>query len=105
MGDETSTGPGWLARPNSERDPGVGLGLMIAWSASEPARVGEVGLVPSDGRPCIVGRGDAAAGEPERIRFARIRPGSHLEMAALAGRESSRRQLAVRAHQGRLSIE
>jgi len=105
MAEETSTGPGWLAQPGSEREPGVGLGLMIAWSASEPARVGEVALVPEDGKARIVGRGDALADEPERQRFARLRPGSSIETPALSGRESSRRQLAVRLQRDKLEIE
>ena len=105
MAEETATGPGWLGLPGSEREPGVGLGLLIAWSASEPGRVGEVALVPSDGCARILGRGEGLAGEPERLTFARLRPGGTVETAPLVGRESSRRQLAVREHRGKLDIE
>lgn len=105
MAEETSTGPGWLGQPGSEREPRVGLGLLIAWSASEPSRVGEVALVPADGRARILGRGEQLADEPERLRFARLRPGSTVETSALAGRESSRRQLAVQEHREKLDIE
>ncbi len=105
MAEETSTGPGWLAQPASEREASVGLGLMIAWSASEPARVGEVTLVPGDGRTRILGRGEALPTEPERLAFARLRPGSSAGAPLLSGRESSRRQLAVREHRGKLDIE
>jgi len=105
MSEETSTGPGWLGQPGSERAPGVGLGLLIAWSASEPGRVGEVALVPGDGRARILGRGEALADEPERLTFARLRPSSTVETALLVGRESSRRQLAVREQHGKLDIE
>lgn len=105
MAEETSTGPGWLAQPGSEREPGVGLGLLLAWSASEPGRVGEVALVPADGHAHILGRGERLLDEPERLSFARLRPASTVETAPLAGRESSRRQLAVREHSGKLEIE
>ncbi len=105
MAEETSTGPAWLAQPGSERGAGVGLGLMIAWSASEPARVGEVALVPGGGRPHVVGRGESIGDEPTRLRFARIRPGGSVETPLLAGRESSRRQLMVREQRGKLEIE
>jgi two-component system, NtrC family, response regulator HydG len=104
-GDETSTGPGWLAKPSSERSAGGGPALMIAWSASEPSRVGECALVPSDGRACSIGRGEAAAGEPERLGFSRVRPGYHVDTGRLAGRESSRRQLALRLENGRIVVE
>jgi two-component system, NtrC family, response regulator HydG len=104
MAEETSTGPGWLAKPSSERGLGVGLGLMIAWSASEPARVGEVALVPGDGREHLMGRGEAAPGEPERLSFVRARPGKLSQTPPLVGRESSRRQLSVRVAQDRLEV-
>lgn len=105
MAEETSTGPGWLAKPSSEREAGSGLALMIAWSASEPSRTGECAPVPNDGRAYIIGRGDAAAGEPERLGFARVRPGHRVKTGTLVGRESSRRQLALRMAQGRVYVE
>ena len=76
---------------DSERIPSHGANaevttFVIAWSAVEPERVGEVAIVPERGPVLELGRGpgeDPAAAHT-RIRFFRQRPASMFEAAALA---------------------
>jgi transcriptional regulator with AAA-type ATPase domain len=101
--DET-TAPGV-----ADTDPGIQapeLALVLAWSASEPHRVGEVAFFPEFERR-FVGRGEA---ELERFAlFARQRPGEPLAPngyeGLLGGDSVSRRQLLVRATAVALEIE
>ncbi len=96
LAEETSTGPDWLAQSRAERSAEPQLGLMIAWSPSEPARIGEIALVPSDGQVRTLGRGPSTAEDTEeRLRWARIRPSSRVETPPLTGTGLSRRQLTV----------
>ncbi len=105
MGDDTQTGPVWLRRDDSENTRSAKLGLMIAWSPSEPARVGEIGIVPADGKAWIVGRGDESSEAAPRLRFARLRPSSGPFTRPLEAPSLSRQQLAVRSRDGQLFIE
>jgi two-component system response regulator HydG len=77
--------------------------LVLAWSAEEPLRVGEIAMLP-EGGVHVFGRGDGDAGET-RVRFFRQRPGSLEPGPAIAGAGLSRRQLSVIARDGNLEIE
>jgi hypothetical protein len=82
------------------------IALVIAWSASQPHRVGEVALLPF-GERLVVGRGDDE-GESYAC-FARQRPGPAPAAGArgepLEGDAISRRQLVVRAVGAKLQLE
>jgi DNA-binding NtrC family response regulator len=82
-------------------DEGGGLGLVIAWSAAEPERVGEVALV-GPGESFELGRDFAGRGA---LRFVRQRPFGVEERPAVAGPGISRRQLKVRGRPGALAVE
>jgi two-component system nitrogen regulation response regulator GlnG/two-component system response regulator HydG len=87
-------------------DPGIEEhpALVVAWSTSDPSRVGEVSIFP-EGSERIIGRGEAEGDELERARFFRQRPGVWQVTPALAGQALSRRQLRVRSHGAELEIE
>jgi len=77
--------------------------LVIAWSATQPERVGEVAVFPEAGKTLIVGRGDLA---PEtRAWFVRQRPGETGSPSPLDGPSLSRRQISVRAISFGLEIQ
>jgi len=78
--------------------------LTIAWAADEPARVGEVALLPANASSSaarVLGRGAATPDSPEpRVTFARVR-GSNIEpQGPLLSTRLSRVQLRVRAGEG-----
>jgi two-component system nitrogen regulation response regulator GlnG/two-component system response regulator HydG len=74
MGDTRSVSFGWLDGQGEGPAREV-LALVIAWSAAEPQRIGEVALV-EPGEPLMLGRGAAEPGdEHARASFARQRPG------------------------------
>src|SRR5580658_1456269 len=77
--------------------------LVLAWSAEEPLRVGEIAMLP-EGKEHIFGRGEGDSDET-RVRFFRQRPGTLDAGPALAGAGLSRRQLSVRAKAGTLEVE
>ena len=92
-------------RPVDGDRPELHLGFSIAWSASEPERVGEVALLPSESE-WLLGRGEALDGDPaERIRFHRQRPGLWQPTGPLTGPAISRRQAIVRAAEQSLRLE
>ena len=70
--------------------------LVIAWSLEEPHRVGEVGLLPDEVGPQIIGRGPGQEGDAHgRVMFCRQRP-AHLDPTGpLTSRRISRSQLEV----------
>ncbi len=80
-----------------------GPALVIVWSATEPARVGEVLLPPARGEPGVFGRGEAeggAAGDGSgeaRVVLARQRPGATEATRPLENPFLSRRHLRLRA--------
>jgi hypothetical protein len=79
--------------------------LVIAWSSAEPARIGEVAILPA-GSERVLGRGEPSTDDPaERLRFFRQRPGVWRATAELGGQSISRRQLVIRSQGERLSIE
>jgi len=79
----------------SARPAPTTLGLVIAWSASEPRRVGEVALFEGKGDR-VLGRGDARSGEL-RAQFVRQRPGTNQAAGSLGGLSLSREQLVIRS--------
>jgi DNA-binding NtrC family response regulator len=91
--------------PSSRSTAGAGEAnvLVIAWSAQEPSRVGEIAVLAT-GYPQVLGRGEDPATEP-RIRFFRQRPGSLLAGPPLAGTGLSRRQLTVVVQDGVLTVQ
>ena len=79
------------------------VGLMIAWSTAEPARIGEVALLPA-GTSATLGRGDGD-GEESRVTFVRQRPGLDEPAGPLGGLGLSRDQLRIVATADVLQIE
>ena len=102
-----TTAPASPRTADSESTPPT-IALVIAWSASQPHRVGEVALLPF-GERLLVGRGDGD-GEPEKfVRFTRQLPGRALAAGArgepLQGDAISRQQLEVRGLGAKLQLE
>jgi two-component system nitrogen regulation response regulator GlnG/two-component system response regulator HydG len=96
---------GWLDGANNaaaeERSA-----LVVLWSASEPGRVGEVGLLPAGGGAVMLGRGAREHGDAhERLTFARQRPGVQSPTPPLCGPAISREQLLLRAVDGGVEVE
>ncbi|WP_437727709.1 sigma 54-interacting transcriptional regulator [Sorangium sp. So ce861] len=80
--------------------------LMIAWSAAEPERVGEVALFDPDEGARILGRGEPPGGPSGgRVIFHRQRPGVLERTEPLASPGLSREQLRVRLEGSGLRIE
>jgi DNA-binding NtrC family response regulator len=77
--------------------------LVIAWSAAQPHRVGEIAFFPRVNETLYVGRGDQ---EPHtRAAFFPQRPGGHLASVPLDGKSLSRKQIAVRTNGVALHFE
>ncbi len=77
--------------------------LVIAWSAEEPARVGEVAFPGALGEALVLGRGDG--GEKDRVHFVRQRPGEVALTPPLESRAISRRQLVLRRFAAGIEVE
>jgi two-component system nitrogen regulation response regulator GlnG/two-component system response regulator HydG len=77
--------------------------LVIAWSAEEPSRVGEVAFTGRLGVPAVFGRGDDGA--PDRMRFFRQRPQKLESTGPIEGSAISRRQLVFRAFAAGVEVE
>jgi two-component system nitrogen regulation response regulator GlnG/two-component system response regulator HydG len=86
-----------------EDDPREVPALVIAWSAEEPARVGEVAFAGSLGARTVLGRGDD--GEEDRVRFFRQRPHALEATRPIEGSAISRRQLVLRAFAAGVEVE
>jgi DNA-binding NtrC family response regulator len=71
--------------------------LVIAWSADQPWRVGEVAVLPEKGEPQTLGRDEDKGGSSDRVRFFRQRPGTLVPSSPLTAPGLSRRQLVIRA--------
>ena len=100
-----TTAPG-AASTAENADDRPSLALVIAWSASQPHRVGEVAFFPL-GERLLLGRGDA---EVEKFaQFVRQRPGEVPAVdplqGVLGGPSLSRRQLTVRFTGDALEVE
>jgi two-component system nitrogen regulation response regulator GlnG/two-component system response regulator HydG len=77
--------------------------LVIAWSAEQPWRAGELAVLP-EGRTQVLGRGESEDGE-QRVLFFRHRPGRVDAGPSLAGAGLSRRQLLVSPSADGVSVE
>jgi two-component system nitrogen regulation response regulator GlnG/two-component system response regulator HydG len=84
-------------------------GLTVLWSRDEPARIGEVLLVPLEprGRTWIFGRGDSPPEQGHgRLKLYRQRPGRMEPVTALQSPRISREQLRMHAlPSGALRVE
>jgi hypothetical protein len=107
VSDETVTqsGRGWLSGGQGPTSQKVGLGLVLAWSSSEPWRVGEVALLPASGER-VLGRGLPLDDDrAPRVRFAPHRPGPRADGGWLSNPGLSRQQLLLRMQPGHISLE
>jgi two-component system nitrogen regulation response regulator GlnG/two-component system response regulator HydG len=105
MTDTRSIAVGWL-QGHDDAEAREVIALVIAWSAAEPHRVGEVALLDADEGPWMLGRGGAEDGdEHERLSFVRQRPGVIRPMPAIEGPAISRDQLLIKATEGGLEVE
>lgn len=77
--------------------------LVVAWSAEEPGRVGEVTFAGSLSATVVLGRGDDGA--PDRARFFRQRPQQLEGTGPIEGSAISRRQLVLRPFAAGIEIE
>jgi two-component system nitrogen regulation response regulator GlnG/two-component system response regulator HydG len=80
-------------RPRSAAGPRVVPALVLAWSAAEPWRVGEVALLDPKLGPYVFGRGDAPSAGEASVAFVRQRPSGLEPQPSLQGPGVSRRQL------------
>ncbi|HUS30825.1 MAG TPA: sigma 54-interacting transcriptional regulator [Kofleriaceae bacterium] len=78
--------------------------LVIVWSATDPARVGEVIVPRADGEPAVFGRGPREGDEP-RAELVRQRPGGLEATVPIDNPFLSRRHLAIAAESGGIAIE
>jgi len=103
-----SASPAWLRSPS---DSGRGdqdvTALVVAWSASDARRIGEVCLFEDDAPPQILGRGAPSATDTsgERVALVRQRPGSVEPAHALEDPGISRDQIRIRPGKGTLEVE
>jgi two-component system nitrogen regulation response regulator GlnG/two-component system response regulator HydG len=79
------------------------IALVIAWSADEPERVGEVALFKEGGPTLVLGRGEES-GDEARVRFVRQRPGVNEVRPPLGGKSISREQLRIALRFGELLV-
>lgn len=71
--------------------------LMLVWSRDEPARVGEIILLPEGGDPVELGRGAEGDRPAARAVLVRQEPGVNVVRPPLASRRLSRTQLRLQA--------
>src|SRR5579871_1586624 len=79
--------------------------LVIAWSAEEPHRVGEIAFFEVDGGSSILGRGSGSLDGSDRVVFHRQRPGRLERRPPLSGQGISREQLRIRREGKRLRVQ
>ncbi len=97
-GDVQSSGA--LSRPREV------LALVIAWTASEPERTGEIFAVPERGGPWVLGRGETSSDdEHPHVLATLLRPGAPPRSRGLANPFLSRAQLTVRSEGGGVRLE
>lgn len=105
MTETRSIAVGWLDAHDDAQTREV-TALVIAWSATEPHRVGEVALLDPEHGPWMLGRGGKEDGDAfERIAFVRQRPGVIRPMPAISGPAISRDQLLIKPTEGGLEVE
>ncbi len=104
VSDETKTRPsGWLPPKGATSERPSELSLVIAWSHTEPARVGESAVVPRG--TWLLGRGAARPDDDaKRLLFGPLREGASARQPLLSG-GLSRHQLRIRAHGETLTVE
>jgi two-component system nitrogen regulation response regulator GlnG/two-component system response regulator HydG len=92
--------------PHSTGKPELGeIGvLVLAWSAEEPQRMGEIAVLSPGGQPQVLGRGEGETTET-RVGFSRQRPGTFTPRPPLAGASLSRRQLIIAVKDDYASVE
>ncbi len=96
---------GWLDAERDAAPPEV-TALVIAWSAAEPHRIGELALVADDDGPRMLGRGEAEAGDAHpRLGFVRQRPGALSPAPAIQGPAISKDQLLLTPASGGVAFE
>jgi two-component system response regulator HydG len=94
---ETIPAPDELPAQTRRREPGLTTALAVIWSVDEPERIGELVLLPADGRTGILGRGGPPGEQdgPVRLHLIRQRPGENQATPPLAGQHISREQLQI----------
>ena len=92
-------------RRSSDATPVEATVLVIAWSSDEPARVGEIAVLPNSGTPLVLGRGPGSPREERRVAFFRQRPGVLAERPPLDSPGISRRQLRIHLAHGAPRVE
>jgi two-component system nitrogen regulation response regulator GlnG/two-component system response regulator HydG len=103
MADASTLSLGDTPDPNMGAVGDEALALVIAWSASEPARVGEVAFLEPPGSVRRFGRGAPPAGGGW-LRFGRQRPGAFEPTGPVEGPAISREQLRIQVRDGSLLI-
>lgn len=105
MADTTLTQPPDTG-PRSSSPPRGPLipALVIVWSLHEPSRIGEVLLVPGDGRSRMVGRGIQPDSRMERLECLRQRPGLLERTGPLMAPTLSREQLLLETFADRIQV-
>ena len=106
MTDATTVnqGRGWLKADRAAHREMTAL--VIAWSMSEPERIGQAALLPDGALPRLLGRGGGSAEDAHaRLSFFRQRPGSLEATEPLAGRGLSRNQLLISPSRAGLKVE
>ena len=94
----------WLASGDATAGREVDA-LVLAWSLTEPERVGEVALLPDLRKAYVLGRGGPQAeDEAPRVAFVKQRPGGGEPGGPLEGARISRRQLSLEARGGTLTV-
>jgi len=78
--------------------------LCIAYCRDQPARVGEIGIVPADGQPSLLGRGEGD-GKERRLSFFQQRAGTILPRGPIASPGVSRSQVEIRCDGEQLKLE
>ena len=89
--------------PHGSLPPSEVTTLVIAWSAAEPSRVGEIAVLAS--AMSVLGRGVSDDPAEPRLRFFRQRPGTLEATEPLASPGLSRRQLLVHPFEGGARVE
>jgi DNA-binding NtrC family response regulator len=79
--------------------------LVLVWCPSEPARVGQILVVPGGGREAVFGRGGVGDADPTaRVTLQRERPGTLDDAGPLRTVFVSRTQLSLRAHRDGVQV-
>ncbi len=105
MTETRSVAVGWLDG-HDEALARVVPALVIAWSAVEPHRIGEVALLDPELGPSMLGRGGAESGDRfPRVSFVRQRPGVITPMPPIEGPAISRDQLLLTPTEEGIEVE